>query len=645
MDKLQPLIKHHYWICFVLAVIFVVVGWWTASGAIAVATDERKKSVEESFTKATQNATDPNQSWVDEATKKNAAEDTAYKAASAELWKRQQSARQWPPLLAADMKGIEFGGEIKNTTTRDKWASIYGDEIERLLEIVKPYKNGEGLVDVNSSRVTHKPYNSWRYGKPTSVEIWENQEDIWLLRSLLTSIARVNEGATRITESQIRKIFALKLRGGDREAKPGGGGAGDTSMGGMMSGDMAGDDAGYANAMMAGTGGGGGGTGSSATHPGTAFEGKSGSDILDEEFGPAGGGAAGGGGMSSMMGGPASMESGAFGSADGAGAAVEVKRYVDGGPGVELGYKTRGFVLEVLVRDDQLPNLLASLTNSDFPVEIVRVEINSASATGSPAGGNGGMTDMSGSMGMGAMGMGMGMGGGMDSLAMGGDDTGGGFSDLGGAGALSGGQGMSSGMGAGMGMPGGGMGMPGGGADVNTLAAAKGKLAYQAAMADPLIVHVKIGGLMTLYQSAQESEAQVAAEEAAATTEKAAAPPEGSGSESTDVPAEGQVDPAMTGAETPGANGAATGTAVEAASEAPAGDGAAPAVVEPAASEPTVSEPTTTESGAAVGESTTPGVTKPASADPTVPAEPGSTPSGEGTPSTPAEPVPGSEPK
>ena len=192
MEKLQPLIKHRYWICFGLSVMFVVVGWWMASGAIATETDNRRKAVKESFEKAKQGATDPNQDWVAAAKELNAQDDVEYKSASNILWVRQQNARKWPDMLQNDMKGIGYQKTIANKTTRGKWAAHYRTQMEKLLEIVKPFKpeSGEGLVMVDPSRITHKPYESWKYGLPASAEIWNNQEDIWLLQSLLTSIAR-----------------------------------------------------------------------------------------------------------------------------------------------------------------------------------------------------------------------------------------------------------------------------------------------------------------------------------------------------------------------------------------------------------------------------------------------------------------------
>ncbi|MBL8814125.1 MAG: hypothetical protein JNM43_28410 [Planctomycetaceae bacterium] len=604
MDKLQPLIKHRYWICFGLSVIFVLVGWWMASGAIATEIDNGRKSVDGAFSKAKQGANDPNAKWVEGANERNKQDEVAFTAASTELRERQQNARQWPEAVRDEMKGIAYQGPITNHVSREKWASIYKDEIEALLAIVKPFEQGEGLVVVTPDRITHKPFDSWRFGPPQSKEIWDAQEDIWLLRSLLTSIASVNGDAGRITESSVREIQRLWLRGGDPAATPSsGGGAG--GMGGMDS--MAGMGAMSGNMSMGGGGMGGGGTTTTASHPGKEFEGNSGSDILGEEFGPdssnGGSGGMGGGDGGTMMGSPpggkGGFSSGMMGmmGAGGAGgetaAPAEEKRYVHE---VEGSYKTRAFLLDVMVRDDKLPELLAALTDSDFPVEIVRVEINALPGAGGATGGMGGMSSMGGTGTLDDPGPGMSMGsGGGKGMMPGGMPGMGGMPSMGSGG---GGKGMMPPGGGGMGPPG----MPGGMGGIGPaggMSSPTGMEALQIAMADPLLISVRIGGLMTLYQSAQESDAaeQTAA---AAANEATAAPP---------------ANPAPTD-----------------------GNTAAP----PADGTTTPAAPGTTPDGATVpAENATPGTVPATDAPGTTPAEGSAAPPAEGTPAegTPASPA------
>jgi hypothetical protein len=542
MEKLQPILKQKYWICFGLSVIFVLFGWWNASGDLAAKTAERKTSVEGSFGKAGQGASDPNESWVAGGKKENEKDKGDYKTASLQLWKRQQTARQWPDQIRGEMENVTYFDDVSKET-RERWASIYRTQIEEMLQIVQPFKNdtGEGLVVVDANRITRQPYDSWRVNKPTSNEIWSNQEDIWLLKALLTSISRTNDSATRITESQVREIKRLHLRGGDSKTKPGavgakagggmmGGGGGMFSGGAMGGGSMGamGESSGGGDMYSGGIGGmGGGGAGAGVpTHPGTAFEGKSGGDILTEEYGAIAG-AAGLGGMGMGMGGGEGMMSSSGPASMGGGKAAAKKevRYVHDAE-KDQGYKTRAFLLDVVVRDERLPDLLAKLTNSDFPVEIVRVEILSRAGGASSGMGGEGMSGYGGGSsgyggGMGGSGEGMsgGMGGnpGGSSMMSPGLGGGGGYSDLGGgSGGLPGyGVGADGGY---SGAP--GMMEPGSGVGAGPM---KGLEVANAAMADPLLIEVRIGGLLTLYMTPEEVLTQEKTEETAE-KEAAAAP-------------------------------------------------------------------------------------------------------------------------
>ncbi|MEJ7590571.1 MAG: hypothetical protein WKF77_03425, partial [Planctomycetaceae bacterium] len=320
----------------------------------------------------------------------------------------------------------------------------------------------------------------------------------------------------------------------------GGGGMGGGGMGGGGEMGLSGGEMGLS----------GGGVGQSHSHPGTAFEGNSSGDVLVEEFGSVAGAGGMGGfgeGMSPMAGEMSSATS--MGSGKSSAAKKEV-RYVDDAE-KDQGYKTRAFLLDVVIRDERLPDLLAKLTNSDFPVEIVRVEIKSRSA-----GGMSGMSGMSGGYSGGA-GMSSGYGAGMSGSGMGmpgGESSGGLSSFSGGSGGM--GLGMAGGGGAGPGgFPGlGSMSGEGGfsGADgeVGMMGAgvAKGAEVLNAAMVDPTLIDVHIGGLLTLYMTPEESETQAKTEEISA-KEAEKSTPTGAEPVPSDVPlTSGAVSP---GAEAP----------------------------------------------------------------------------------------------
>ena len=520
MEKLRPILKQRYWICFGLALIFVLAGWWNASSNLAAKISERKSSVEGSFTEAKKGESEPNELWVAAGKKINEEDSDAYKTASLKLWKRQQAARDWPEQIRSQMQTLDYFAEVNSRETRERWAYIYEKQIEDLLNIVQPFQTatGKGLVLVDAGRITRQPPGKWRVNLPTSNEIWSNQEDIWLLKALLTSIAKANDSATRITESQVREIKRLTLQGGDRNTQPmaiaGQSGGGGVAANGVRNLD---DDKDWG-----GRGGGGVAVGGQAgihQHPGTAFVGNSGGDILNEEFGGgAGGVGAGGFGGNNTR----TMDIDDERKGGGSLAAAPEVRYVDGGD-KDIGYKTRAFLLDVVIRDERLPDLLARLTNSDFPVEIVRVEIVSHSASGAAVTGGGGSRNVDDEDGGARRGGGFGGGGFGGGGFGGGGFGGGGF----GGGGLGGGDSRrrdkDTDSRAGLG---------GAGVLADGAIAAEATAALNAALSDPLLLEVHIGGLLTLYMTPEETEMQAKTEESDAIDSMKASPGDVGASES-----------------------------------------------------------------------------------------------------------------
>lgn len=532
MEKLQPVIKQIFWILFALAMMLILFGWWTAQGELSTQIDDRRSKVEQAFTEARKNvSTVPNPKWTESAGKKNAAHEKAYHRAARRLREDQLSARVFPASISAELEQLKFNAPINDPALRERFGQLYRKYFLEQLSYMKPFIKGEGLVDVSNAIITQENEKRWATKPPTSSEIWNAQEDIWLLRSIYDSIANVNRGAERIDKAPLRSLLMLQLRGGDPEAEAdSGGGGGGGGFGGEEEGGFEGGG---------GFGGGGGGMsgGTGANQVWQSYVGSLGGDLLAEEFGSAGGGGFGGGGSFGQEGGFSSQngdyENG--GGDDGEGAGAESKRYVHDEEGL---YRTRAFILQVRILQSSIPLLLAELTNSKFPVEIVRVDV--AFGNGSPAGGGGsgygsggyegggefqggGMTSMGGGapgMGgaaMGAPGMG---GGGIGSAGLGAPGMGGGAPGMGGGAPGMGGGALGGMGGAGLG------GNPFGAAAGVGLSGAPltagerkkimmGERILADAMRAPDLSTVRVAGLMTIYLSPEEDEAAAEAEAAA----------------------------------------------------------------------------------------------------------------------------------
>ncbi len=534
MDKLKPLITHKFWIILFIALILPVVGWSMATGSLAKEIDERKTAIDKAFTDAQIQPNPPNETWSSALREINKKKENYIGESNKFVWEKQKELFVWPPEITPLMSDTPYRGEITRVP-RNLYRSAYKFEILRAHKAANPFdiKDGTGLVQLSPNTIPHVPLDKWKTLPPTSEEMWNAQEDVWLVTSILEAIAKVNKGAANISESPVRQISVLELRGGTP------GDDGSAPAGGDMEG-MGGMDP----EMMAGGGGMFGG-GSGGAGPGAGMDGgRDGTLSIDVDmdlmkiFGNNVDGSAGGG--DGDMGGDMSAEGmgmvpGGMGGGMG-GQSQNLKRYYN--EEEDLPYKTRAFYLKATIQSSKLPDLLASLSSMPWPTKIVRVQMASMySDNMQPIVSNAGGGAMRG----GAMG-GSGAAGGFGAESGFGNDNFG----LPGAG-VSGGFGMEAEAG---GVPGSGL-QPG----------AENRSLLDAAMNDPELAVVTIAGLMTLYKpyvppegaevAEQTDGSQQPAGEAGAATEGQPGDPAATDAPATDTPATpGQ--PAASGLATPG---------------------------------------------------------------------------------------------
>lgn len=622
MDKLKPIITHRFWILFGLALILPFVGYWMATSKLAAEITERWDTLDKAHAGIPTGAGSPNDSWITAVQQYNQKRAARNKQAHRLLWNRQTELCYWPEDIRADMEQCAYRGAIESGEAVTRVPNLYREDYEtevrrvwHLAEPLDPYTM-TGKLEFPLEMMPRVPISEWQNRAPTFQEIWDAQEDLWLLTDLFQAISRVNAGANSIADAHVRKIEDIRLFGAER-----GTGAAGASPGGMMSGGMPSDVAmdpmmgmgmgGLPGDMVMGGGSGMGGARSVSADFNLSEE------FSNVQFGSGGGrggagpmgmdmamgGGFGGSMMMPEMGGPADM--GAMGEMGGGTATPQVRRYVDNDEGQP--YRTRGFYMKVVVDHRRVPDLLVELTNSRWPVEIIRVHQVSRGAGTSTTGAMGGAYDL-------AMGAG-------DAAAYDPAYSAGYADDMaGGAIAYDPSMAMPSGMEP-LGM--GSSSMMGN--SMGGLGSARLRGLAQAAMADPNLATVVVAGLMTLYNEPEPEAAEAAAPDAGAdpTMEPAGQP-------ATDPAAEPMADPNAQPTASPAAVQPAVGpgdaappqneepappaTDGAAAPEA-AADGAAPAAEPAAGDAETESEP----APAANGESPPPPAAPEAGAAPTAP--------------------------
>ena len=466
MEKLQPILTHKFWIVFGLALILPPVGWWGASGDLSQKIESRTGTLD--TLKVLPGGKNANQQWIDEVKKWNEVAKERNQFANLNLWTVQKHLMVWPDDIRATMATCKFRQEHDDAAARSNVPSYYVDdyphEVRRVWRIVEPVSDEGakvGKLKLRLETIPQVPASRWKDLYPSWPEIWDAQEDLWLVASLFQVIRNLNEGALSIGDSNIREISQIRLFGGTRK-KPGttAGPSSPKKSGPAVLGQVTGGFGdGSANRRSGGV--------PSADFP------------LTEEFS-----------VVEMGGVSSKRRRGGLGMPKmGRQQKTPVKknqnsRYVDFDE--NLPYRVRGFYLKVVMDHRRLPDLLAELSEIKYPIEVIRVHQSTTSGEKATSSGGRGSIDSGGGGGAGSM------------------DEGGG-AGIGGGGALTEG-GLDGGADAG----------GGAGGDIGAMSAGSktgGKISREvvtSALGDENLTTVVIAGLMTLYNPVEIDEQALA---------------------------------------------------------------------------------------------------------------------------------------
>ena len=363
MDKV---LKYKFWILTGIVFPMALAGFFIANGGLQGATEERVTAL-----KALQppNPNQPNDSFTEVARKRADEQERANAEQLRRLDAIQRKWMNWPKLLEPELEKDPATGEIvyRGTKLRDEqrvrvqYPDVYKQELERVWLSFNPVvASGLPYSDKTQKKVfldrTVLP-SVVLPQTPTIEEIWDAQEDLWILEMLSQAVNETNQAATNVNDAAIREIIYVELFGGSGESTV------------TSAGDAAGASSDYMGAAMAYMGSGG----AAATGTGLSVPFASGAIGHDPamEYGSSaslGGGAAGGSGDGMYM---AASDGGLFGGAGGA-AGGKPLRYIgfdDENPG---NYRKRGYYLSLLIEEKRIPDFIVNLANLDPPISAGR---------------------------------------------------------------------------------------------------------------------------------------------------------------------------------------------------------------------------------------------------------------------------------
>lgn len=384
MDKLKPILAQKFWILFSIVLIMPLAGYFMTKGKLAAEITDRWGKLDKAFTDTPAGTGVPNDSWTNRLNDINKQQELHNRRANQELWAKQKELMSWPKNVAPIMAKAEYFKDLTQEQKGDQvlfnYPQSYRQQIRALWEIVDPLDDGVNLRDSDKRRKVAFAMADLQQSSvmltenltPSFAQIWAAQEDIWLQTELLQAIRRLNANSISQGDAFVKRLDKIQMFGGTKST---GEAAASTAGGGMMSGTEMGGGGMF----------GGGAFGGTSRNESTTLS----ADInLAEEFNAemevSGGGGSGQsrGGFGPSAGGMVEMSVGGAGDA----AKSEIKRYIDFVEGQP--YKRRGFSIKLVMDHRKVPDLIAELMNSPFPVEIVRVQQVWLSDSGNTSGGN-----------------------------------------------------------------------------------------------------------------------------------------------------------------------------------------------------------------------------------------------------------------
>jgi hypothetical protein len=237
MDQLKVVLeaikKHHFWVLNGLIVVVTLTLWALATSELAGSYRQRATKLDGSFAAMTGicgQPAHPNQNVVDEVKKRT----TDLKWNVLESWQKlydeQKANNVLPDALTADFKNafenLEPGAELDNWHREEYQNFIqdhFADLFQSKLDVVRdaPRVDGQsggsdqtekiGLVEwVEADRARIVEQFKWPR-TPTTQEVVDAQEDLWVYEALASIIKKTNEPETRRNLVPIKRIDTIQI--------------------------------------------------------------------------------------------------------------------------------------------------------------------------------------------------------------------------------------------------------------------------------------------------------------------------------------------------------------------------------------------------------------------------------------------------
>jgi len=238
MDKVKVilalLMKHHFWVMGVVVILLSFIGWFLATSQLLADYRNEKSKIEtkfEALQKIVRNDQQENDKWIEALEKETGELKVKVRKAWDQVYVEQKTnVLTWPKALGKDVAELERLGPNDEIplAIRRRYSNYIKTEFPRLLAIVeaKDEHGGKSTVSDNpkdraelKEKVIWSPANQATiYNRvedmkpaPTSLQVRQAQEDLWVYQALLKIVAKLNEFAKGNYNAKVKEIQDLLI--------------------------------------------------------------------------------------------------------------------------------------------------------------------------------------------------------------------------------------------------------------------------------------------------------------------------------------------------------------------------------------------------------------------------------------------------
>lgn len=224
MDQLKEIlrqaVKHRFWIAVGVSALLPLIGYFVAAGSLQAETDKETKTIEAAKTRVEpfSNGTHPNKDYAPEVQKRTVVLTKDVNAAWRKLYERQAPLLTWPSEVSERLNtwGRKWPTGVDDALIADtinSYVLTYDTYVDQVYKSFRPfdYETGEGVVSAPSKEQLLRPQVFSPDAPPTLGKVWESQERLWVQRTVLDVVDKVNGDAKDWDGAIIKQITALDV--------------------------------------------------------------------------------------------------------------------------------------------------------------------------------------------------------------------------------------------------------------------------------------------------------------------------------------------------------------------------------------------------------------------------------------------------